>query len=64
MSHTISPCQLRYFLLILLKNQGVDDALIQPCSGRETLASLEVYSKLSLSNAQDTYDEKIKNFPV
>ncbi len=64
MSHTISPHQLRHFLFTWLKTQGVDDALIQPYSGHETRASLEVYSKLSLSNAQDAYDEKIKNFPV
>jgi len=64
MSHTISPHKLRHFLFTWLKTQGVDDVLIQPYSGHETRASLEVYSKLSLSNAQDTYDEKIKNFPV
>lgn len=64
MSHTISPHKLRHFLFTWLKAQGVDDALIQPYSGHETRASLEVYSKLSLSNAQDTYDEKIKDFPV
>lgn len=64
MSHTISPHKLRHFLFTWLKTQGVDDALIQPYSGHETRASLEVYSKLSLSNAQDTYDEKIKDFPV
>lgn len=64
MSDTISPHQLRHFLFTWLKTQGVDDALIQPYSGHETRASLEVYSKLSLSNAQDAYDEKIKNFPV
>ena len=64
MSHTVSPHKLRHFLFTWLKSQGVDDALIQPYSGHETRASLEVYSKLSLSNAQEAYDEKIKNFPV
>lgn len=64
MSRTISPHKLRHFLFTWLKNQGVDDALIQPYSGHETRASLEVYSKLSLANAQDTYDDKIKDFPV
>jgi len=64
LNRNISPHQLRHFLFTWLKTQGVDDALIQPYSGHETRASLEVYSKLSLSNAQDTYDEKIKNFPV
>jgi integrase/recombinase XerD len=64
LNRNISPHQLRHFLFTWLKTQGVDDALIQPYSGYETRASLQVYSKLSLSNAQDTYDEKIKNFPV
>jgi integrase/recombinase XerD len=40
------------------------DALIQPYSGHENCPSLEVYSKLSLSDAQETYDENIKDFPV
>ncbi len=64
MSRTISPHKLRHFLFTWLKNQGVNDALIQPYSGHETRASLEVYSKLSLANAQDMYDDKIKDFPV
>lgn len=61
---TISPHKLRHFLFTWLKKQNVDDALIQPYSGHETRQSLEVYSKLSLSKAQEEYDEKIKNFPV
>lgn len=64
MSHTISPHKLRHFLFTWLKNKGVDDALIQPYSGHETRQSLEIYSKLSLANAQNTYDDKIKDFPV
>ena len=64
MSRTISPHKLRHFLFTWLKNQGVDDALIQPYSGHETRVSLEVYSKLSLTNAQNMYDDKIKDFPV
>lgn len=64
MSQPVSPHKLRRFLFTWLKSRGVDDALIQPYSGHETRTSLEVYSKLSLSNAQEAYDEKIKNFPV
>ena len=56
--------KLRHFLLTWLKKQGIDDALIQPYSGHETRKSLEVYSKLSLSEAQDVYEENIKDFPV
>ena len=60
----ISPHKLRHFLFTWLKKQNVDDALIQPYSGHETRQSLEIYSKLSLSKAQDEYDDKIKNFPI
>lgn len=60
----ISPHKLRHFLFTWLKIQGVDDALIQPYSGHETRQSLEVYSKLSLDMAQDSYDNNIKDFPI
>lgn len=64
LNRNISPHQLRHFLFTWLKKKGIDDALIQPYSGHENRASLEVYSKLSLSDAQESYDENIKNFPV
>lgn len=60
----ISPHKLRHFLFTWLKKNGIDDALIQPYSGHETRSSLEIYSKLSLDKAQDSYDENIKDFPV
>jgi integrase/recombinase XerD len=62
--HNISPHQLRHFLFTWLKKKGIDDALIQPYSGHETRASLEVYSKLSLTDAQNTYDDNIGDFPI
>ncbi|BCA96982.1 integrase [Legionella antarctica] len=61
---SISPHKLRHFLFTWLKKQGVDDALIQPYSGHETRQSLEVYSKLSLADAQEVYNEKIDKFPI
>ena len=61
---SLSPHQPRHFLFTWLKKQGVDDALIQPFSGHETRQSLEVYSKLSLSDAQEVYNEKIDKFPI
>jgi integrase/recombinase XerD len=60
----ISPHKLRHFLFTWLKKQGIDDALIQPYSGHETRQSLEVYSKLSLEKAQESYDKNIKDFPI
>ncbi len=54
--HSISPHKLRHFLFTWLKRKGVDDALIQPYSGHQQRSSLEVYSKLSLSDCQEEYD--------
>ncbi|MCR8964074.1 site-specific integrase [Brevibacillus halotolerans] len=50
------PHKLRHFLLTWLKKQGIDDALIQPYSGHESRKSLEVYSKLAITDAQQEYN--------
>jgi len=64
LTHNISPHKLRHFLFTWLKKKGIDDALIQPYSGHESRQSLEIYSKLSLADSQDSYDENIKDFPI
>jgi integrase/recombinase XerD len=64
LENTISPHQLRHFLLLWLKKQGIDDALIQPYSGHASRQSLEVYSKLALQEAQQSYDQFMKDFPI
>jgi len=64
MEHSISPHKLRHFLFTWLKKQGIDDALIQPYSGHESRKSLEIYSKLSISDAQAQYEEIIDKFPI
>ncbi|OJX11581.1 MAG: integrase [Caedibacter sp. 37-49] len=64
MKQSISPHKLRHFLFTWLKKQGIDDALIQPYSGHETRQSLEIYSKLSLSEAQEVYNGTIDKFPI
>lgn len=61
---TISPHKLRHFLFTWLKKQGIDDALIQPFSGHESRKTLEIYSKLSISDAQEAYNEVINKFPI
>lgn len=61
---TISPHKLRHFLFTWLKKQGIDDALIQPYSGHESRQSLEIYSKLSIADAQSEYENVIKKFPI
>ncbi len=64
LDHSISPHQLRHFLLTWLKKQGIDDALIQPYSGHSSRQSLEIYSRLSLSEAQSEYDSVMSKFPL
>jgi hypothetical protein len=53
-----------HFLFTWLKTQGIDDALIQPYSGHDSRTSLEIYSKITLADAQDTYNQIIDQFPV
>lgn len=64
MDHSISPHKLRHFLFTWLKKQRIEDAFIQPYSGHESRQSLEIYSKLSIGEAQKEYDNVIGNFPV
>jgi integrase/recombinase XerD len=61
---SISPHRLRHFLFTWLKKKGIDDALIQPYSGHEKRDSLEIYSRLSLVDAQKKYNEVINDFPI
>ena len=61
---SISPHKLRHFLFTWLKKQNIDDALIQPYSGHDKRDSLEIYSKLSLADAQSKYNDVIGDFPV
>ncbi len=61
---SVPPHKLRHFLLTWLKKPGIDDALIQPYSGHESRQSLEIYSRLSIKEAQQEYNENIGKFPV
>lgn len=61
---SISPHTLRHFLFTWLKKQGIEDALIQPYSGHESRQSLEIYSKLSIGDAQKKYENIIGKFPI
>ncbi len=61
---TISPQQLRHFLLTWLKKQGLDDAEIQPYSGHSSRQYKEVYSRISIGEAQSVYDQVMLKFPV
>jgi integrase/recombinase XerD len=61
---SLSPHKWRHFLFTWLKKQGIDDALIQPYSGHESRQSLEIYSRLSLADAQKEYDQVMGHFPI
>jgi integrase/recombinase XerD len=61
---TLSPHKMRHFLFTWLKKQGIDDSLIQPYSGHESRKTLEIYSKLAISDAQESYNKVIDKFPV
>ena len=64
LDHHMPPHRLRHFLFTWLKTQGIDDALIQPYSGHASRQSLEIYSRLALTDAQEAYNETINRFPV
>lgn len=61
---SLSPHQFRHYLFTWLKRQGIDDALIQPYSGHSQRKTLEVYSRLSITDAQTKYNEHINKFIV
>jgi integrase/recombinase XerD len=63
-TRSMSPHKWRHFLFTWLKKQGIDDALIQPYSGHESRESLEIYSRLSIAEAQREYDQVIGKFPI
>ena len=63
-TRSLSPHKWRHFLFTWLKAQGIDDALIQPYSGHESRQSLEIYSRLSLGEAQPVYEQAMEKFPI
>jgi integrase/recombinase XerD len=63
-TRSMSPHKWRHFLFTWLKKEGIDDALIQPYSGHATRQSLEIYSKLSLADAQPSYNQAMEHFPL
>lgn len=63
-ARSMSPHKWRHFLFTWLKKEGIDDALTQPYSGHATRQSLEIYSRLSLADAQPPYDQAMEHFPI
>jgi hypothetical protein len=46
------------------KKEGIDDAFIQPYSGHASRQSLEIYSRLSLADAQPSYSQAMERFSI
>lgn len=63
-TRSMSPHKWRHFLFTWLKKEGIDDALIQPYSGHAARQSLEIYSRLSLADAQLSYNQAMERFPI
>lgn len=63
-TRSMSPHKWRHFLFTWLKKEGIDDALIQPYSGHASRQSLEIYSRLSLADAQPPYNQAMEHFPI
>lgn len=64
MNHAISPRKLRHFLFTWMKKQGMEDAFLQSYSGHDKKQSLEIYTKLSIKESQEAYNDVIGKFPV
>jgi integrase/recombinase XerD len=63
--HSVSPHTLRHFLFTWMRKKGVDGALIQSYSGRDsTPQSLDIFANLSIDDCQPDYEKKIKDFPI
>jgi integrase/recombinase XerD len=63
-TRSMSPHKWRHFLFTWLKKEGIDDALIQPYSGHESRQELSIYSRLSLADAQPSYNQAMERFPI
>ena len=63
-AHHLPPHRLRHFRFTGLKTQGIDAARIQPYRGHASRVSLEISSRLALSDAQAQDDAVIDRFPV
>lgn len=64
MKETITPGKLRNFLFVWMKEQKIDDDLIQSYSGNESKESLKLYSKLLAESSKDKYNKTMKEFPI
>lgn len=64
---TINPHALRVFWLSWLKQQGIEDAMLQPYSGHKSRSSLEMYDHdepLKIEDVQARYETVMQHLPL
>lgn len=64
MKETITPSKLRHFLFMWMREQELDDDLIQSYSGNESKESLKIYAKLEVANSKNDYNKIMEKFPI
>jgi integrase/recombinase XerD len=64
MKETVTPSKLRHFLLMWMREQELDDDLIQSYSGNESKESFKIYSKLEVENSKNDYNKIMEKFPI
>ena len=60
----VTPSKLRHFLFLWMKEQNIDDDLIQYYSGNQSKEALKIYDKLKIPNNSEDYRKIMRNFPV
>ncbi|MDN4106099.1 integrase [Paenibacillus polymyxa] len=63
MTHNLSPHKLWHFLLTWLKNKALMMRSYNRIRVMKSRKSLEVYSKLAITDAQEEYNEVINRLP-
>jgi integrase/recombinase XerD len=60
----ITPSRLRHFLFLWMKEQNIDDDLIQYYSGNESKEALKLYDKLKNYSNKEDHRKLMKGFPI
>ena len=60
----ITPSRLRHFLFLWMKEQNIDDDLIQYYSGNESKEALKLYDKLKNYSNKENHEKLMKGFPI
>lgn len=67
LKNTVNPNALRAFWLSWLKQQGIEDAMLQPYSGHKKRSSLEVYDHgglFKIEEVQEQYESVMQRLPI